>query len=68
MKDIRMKWNKKESDIEVNWNAGSGRDAGFFIELIPPKILKEIKDRGYDIETIKFSITKCSQNTGENNG
>ncbi len=59
MKDIRMKWNKKENDIEVNWNAGSGRDAGFFIELLG-NAQQEIKDRGYDLETIKFSINKRS--------
>ena len=57
MKDIRMKWNKKENDIEVNWNAGSGKDAGFFIGLLGDA-QQEIKDRGYDLETIKFSISK----------
>lgn len=58
MKDIRMKWNKKESDIEINWNAGSGRDAGFFIDLFKKNVQEEIKARGYDLETMKFSITK----------
>lgn len=58
MKDIRIRWNKKEKDIEVSWNAGSGKDAGFFLDLIPKRILDEIIKRGYDLETIKFSISK----------
>lgn len=56
-KDIEIKWNKKEEDLEVTWREGKGT-AIFILELFDKGFQKKLWDRGYDLTSLKFSINR----------
>lgn len=56
--DIKLRWNKRENDIEVQWEAGHKHTGLYMLDLFNKDVQKELRDRGYDLTTIKFSINK----------
>ena len=63
---IKIKWNKKENDLEVFWDKGLSHSAGFFIDLFSKEIKKEIAERGFNIKSMKFSIESSIKPGGTN--
>lgn len=59
--DIWIKWSRLHRDIEYNWADGS-KSAAIELMLKIDKSLQELKDLGYDLTTIKFSISKIKDN------
>lgn len=64
---LTMKWSKKEKDILVSYP--DKRDGHLLVYYLAsaiydykgqpePSLIDELKDRGYDITTIKFSIER----------
>lgn len=56
--DIKLKWSKKENDLEVFWEAGHKATALYILDLFYKEVQKELKERGCDLTTLKFSINK----------
>jgi hypothetical protein len=60
MKQNKLKayWNKKEKDIYFRYPLGIGTkcDAHFLSGVFNENFLNELRDRGYDISTLKFEI------------
>jgi hypothetical protein len=59
-KDIEIKWSKREQDIQVNWNAGCKGTACYILDMFNKKFQEEMKGRGYDLNSIKFSMNKLN--------
>lgn len=62
---IRLRWSKKERDVEVHWDAGCQGTAGMVLThfthtptLHNSTFVKELEQRGYDVTTLRFSIAK----------
>lgn len=56
---LRARWSKREKDILVNYPKGIGTvcDCNYlFSEVFTNNFVKEMKERGYDITTLKFEI------------
>ena len=56
---LRAKWSKREKDIIINYPLGiqTNCDMGYlFYDVFTKEFKKEMKERGYDIETLKFEI------------
>ena len=62
MPHIKLRWNKREKDIEVVWEAGYKPFANYILDMFGKEFQEEIKKRGYDLESIKFSINKLNKN------
>jgi len=58
MKNIKLKWSKKERDIQVDWELGHKPTALYILDMFGKEFQEELKMRGYDIKSIKFSIDK----------
>jgi hypothetical protein len=60
---LRVTWCKKEGTILFHYPMGSQTksDAGFLSGYITEELAKALDERGYDKETLKFSIEpkKC---------
>jgi hypothetical protein len=56
--NIRLKWSKKENDLEVFWEAGHKATALYIMDLFSKEVQNELKERGCDLRTLKFSINK----------
>lgn len=60
MKDNKLtaRWSKKEKDILVTYPLGiqTQCDMGYLFEVFNKNFIKEMKDRGYDIKSLKFEI------------
>lgn len=63
MADIKLHWSKREEDIEVCWEAEHKATANYILDMFGKEFQKEMKERGYDLESIKFSINKLKSNT-----
>jgi hypothetical protein len=59
--DIRLKWSKKENDLEVFWEAGHKPTALYILDLFSKEVQKELKERGCDLRTLNFSINKTKE-------
>ena len=64
---IRLRWSKKEQDVEVAWDAqANGKpNAGMVLThftwtptLHELTFVKELERRGYDLTTLRFSIER----------
>lgn len=55
---LRADWSKKEKDIMLHYPLGisTSCDGGYIQSFFNNEFIKEMKARGYLIETLKFSI------------
>ena len=60
MPDIKLRWSKREEDIEVTWEAGHKATACYILDMFGKEFQEEMKKRGYDLESIKLSINGIS--------
>lgn len=61
MKDNKLtaKWNKKEKDLVVKYPLGCGTNcdmAYLLYDVFNKAFIEEMKDRGYDLTSLKFEI------------
>jgi hypothetical protein len=56
--DIKLQYNHRERDLEVKWNAGHKPTALYMLGVFDREVQEELERRGYDIATLKFSISK----------
>lgn len=56
--DIKLRYSNKENDLEVVWEVGHKHSAGYILDLFSKEVQNELKNRGYDLKTLKFSINK----------
>lgn len=55
----KIKWSKKENDYKIDWDKDHQCNAGFINDHILDKsFLQELRERGYDLDTLKFEIKK----------
>lgn len=56
---LKASWSKKESDVMIDFPLGvmTKSDGHFLAGIFTDKLLQEFKERGYDIETMKFEIS-----------
>jgi hypothetical protein len=57
---LRARWSKSENDILLTYPLGrmTKCDTSYLsFSVFTDKFVKEMKDRGYDIKTLKFEIT-----------
>ena len=55
----KIKWSKKENDYKIDWDKDLQCNAGFINDHILDKsFLQELRERGYDLDTLKFEIKK----------
>lgn len=61
---LRVDWSKKENDLMIHWPAGSTTktDAHWISGIFDKEMANELKRRGYDIKTLKFSIEPIAGN------
>lgn len=58
---VRVRWSKRERDLVVDWDAErGGANPRYIVGIFTQDILDELQRRGYDIETLRFSIKKQS--------
>lgn len=63
MKDgVRVYWSKREKDFVCAWDRefGSGNPR-YILHLFPKDVIAELDRRGYDTETLRFSIKKKTE-------
>lgn len=55
---LRAYWSKRESDIVLHWPGGHGTksDGHWLSGIFDQKFIDELRCRGYDPTTIKFSV------------
>lgn len=55
---LRAYWSKREKDLMIDWPLGisTGADGWLLHEMFSKDFQKELIERGYDIETIRFEI------------
>lgn len=55
---LRARWSKKEKDLLVTYPLGRGTscDMGYLFGIFNKEFIKEMKDRGYDIMSLRFEI------------
>jgi hypothetical protein len=55
---LRVKWNKKEHDLLAHYPRGKNTksDAHFLVGVFDQEFIDELRKRGYDITTMKFSV------------
>lgn len=55
---LRVTWNKKEKTCSYHYPAGSqtSADAAYLAGIITDEVARELRERGYDPSTMKFSI------------
>jgi len=58
---LRASWSKRENDIMLYWPLGTSTksDAHWLSGIFNDKFVEAIKNRGYDIKTMKFEV--CPQ-------
>lgn len=62
---MKLRWSKKEKCIEATWEKDYGSNASLMLHLFngetifKTKFIDELKARGYDLTTFKFSIEKA---------
>ena len=56
---LKAYWSKKENDVMIEFPLGVGTksDAHWLSGIFNEQLTNELKDRGYDIESMKFEIT-----------
>ena len=55
----KIKWSKREKDYKITWDKDHQCNAGFINDYILDKeFLKELRERGYDLDSLKFEIKK----------
>lgn len=62
MKDGKLtaKWSKKEKDLMVKYPLGCGTNCDsvyLLCDVFNKTFIEEMKDRGYDIKSLKFEIS-----------
>lgn len=60
---LRAFWDKKEDDVIIDFPLGimTKADGHWLSGIFNEQFTKELTDRGYDIETMKFEITVSSK-------
>lgn len=55
---LKAYWSKKERDLVFEWPDGisTKSDASWLYTIFNERFLNELKSRGYDVRTIKFSV------------
>lgn len=55
---LRAYWSKREDDIMFHWPGGTATkcDGHYLCRVFTKDVLDELKNRGYDLTTIRFSI------------
>lgn len=61
---LRATWCKSESDIMLHYPSGTGtRTDGAYLSMVfDSQFVSQMKQRGYDITTMKFSIEPTTGN------
>lgn len=60
---LRATWSKRENDLMLHFPQGSQTkcDGGYLSDALTP-VLDELKRRGYDPKTVRFSIEPMAGN------
>lgn len=55
---LRVFWSKKEKDLLFHYPKGISTvsDARYLADIFSKEVLNELTERGYDVNTLKFSI------------
>lgn len=53
---LKIRWSKKEESIEVFWENTQKANANYLLMVFDDEFKEEMKNRGFDIKTIKFEI------------
>ena len=62
---LSARWSKREQDIVFNYPRKC--DGSFLFGMLchdwrgEPSMVEELKRRGYDIETLRFSVRRCAK-------
>jgi hypothetical protein len=58
----KIKWSKRENNYVISWDKDHQCNSGFINDYILDKLfLQELRERGYDLDTLKFEIKKFDQ-------
>jgi hypothetical protein len=58
---VTVRYSKKENDFVIHWTKDHQCNAGFILDVITePYFLDELQNRGYDVDTLRFSIKKLN--------
>jgi hypothetical protein len=53
---LEAKWSKREADLMIHYP--SSPDGAYLAGVLSKKVMKELSERGYDVETLRFSIKR----------
>lgn len=61
---LRASWSKRENDLMFHFPLGTSTktDAGFLASVFTDEVTEELRRRGYDLTTLKFSIEPAKGN------
>ena len=64
---LKAFWSKKENDVMIEFAMGIGTkgDGGFLAGIFNERFTNELKERGYDINTLKFEIVVNAESRPE---
>lgn len=59
---VKVHWSKKENDFLIHYDKSP--NGGFVNDhLLNKEFLNELKNRGFDLKTLRFSIKKSNEAT-----
>ena len=59
---IKFRYSKKEKDFVIDWKKDLQGNAYFILDYLSDKdFIQELQSRGYDLDTINFSIKKLNE-------
>lgn len=53
---LRMRWSKRHGDFLIDYP--SSPDGWLISDALSPALQRELKERGYDLTTLRFSIKR----------
>jgi hypothetical protein len=55
----KIKWSKREKDYKISWDKDHKCNIGFINDyILDEEFLQELRQRGYDLDSLKFEIKK----------